>query len=153
MSQAIELLHQRRSDAGGDGGASEAQQDFQRDPAGLETCKAVDFAAAEKYGFADRGGGARCWKTKGFNWWIRHFVPEASGAGAGVLTRRAPNEREAADIAYGLGVARQIAAMDIGPDGGGADRACVAVEAMEGTDETMERAARFARAGRWWWSR
>src|SRR5208283_738466 len=33
---------------------------------------------------------------------------------AGVLTRRAPNEHEAADLAYGLGVARQIAAMDIG---------------------------------------
>lgn len=63
---------------------------------------------------------------------------------AGVLTRRAPNEHEAADIAYGLGVARQIAAMDIGQTVVIADRACVAVEAMEGTDETMERAARFA---------
>jgi DUF1009 family protein len=63
---------------------------------------------------------------------------------AGVLTRRAPKEHEAADIAYGLGVARQIAAMDIGQTVVVADRACVAVEAMEGTDETMERAARFA---------
>ncbi len=63
---------------------------------------------------------------------------------AGVLTRRAPNEHEAADIAYGLGVARQIAAMDIGQTVVIADRACIAVEAMEGTDETMERAARFA---------
>ncbi len=63
---------------------------------------------------------------------------------AGVLTRRAPNEHEAADLAYGLGVARQIAAMDIGQTVVIADRACVAVEAMEGTDETMERAARFA---------
>jgi len=63
---------------------------------------------------------------------------------AGVLTRRAPTEHEAADIAYGLGVARQIAAMDIGQTVVIADRACVAVEAMEGTDETMERAARFA---------
>jgi UDP-2,3-diacylglucosamine hydrolase len=63
---------------------------------------------------------------------------------AGVLTRRTPNEHEAADIAYGLGVARQIAAMDIGQTVVIADRACVAVEAMEGTDETMERAARFA---------
>ncbi len=62
----------------------------------------------------------------------------------GVLTRRAPNEHEAADLAYGLGVARQIAAMDIGQTVVIADRACVAVEAMEGTDETMQRAARFA---------
>ncbi|HXR34087.1 MAG TPA: UDP-2,3-diacylglucosamine diphosphatase LpxI [Verrucomicrobiae bacterium] len=67
---------------------------------------------------------------------------------AGVLTRRAPNEHEAADLAYGLGVARQIAAMDVGQTVVIADRACVAVEAMEGTDETMERAARFANGRR-----
>jgi len=70
---------------------------------------------------------------------LKPLVPDA-----GVLTRRAPNEREAADLAYGLGVARQIAAMDIGQTVVIADRACVAVEAMEGTDEAMERAARFA---------
>ncbi|MBZ5528661.1 MAG: UDP-2,3-diacylglucosamine diphosphatase LpxI, partial [Acidobacteriia bacterium] len=51
----------------------------------------------------------------------------------GVLTRRAPNAGEAADIAYGLGVARQIAAMDIGQTVVISDCACVAVEAMEGT--------------------
>lgn len=62
----------------------------------------------------------------------------------GVLTRRAPNEHEAADIAYGLGVARHVAAVDIGQTVVVADRACVAVEAMEGTDETITRAARFA---------
>jgi hypothetical protein len=62
----------------------------------------------------------------------------------GVLTRRGPDKDEAADIAYGLGVARQIAAMDIGQTVVIADCACVAVEAMEGTDETIERAARLA---------
>jgi UDP-2,3-diacylglucosamine hydrolase len=65
-------------------------------------------------------------------------------ADAGVLTRRAPNEHEAEDMAYGLGVARQIAGMDIGQTVVIADRACVAVEAMEGTDETIARAARIA---------
>ena len=64
--------------------------------------------------------------------------------GVGVLSRRAPNEQEAADIEYGMGVARHIAAMDIGQTVVVADRACVAVEAMEGTDETIVRAARFA---------
>ena len=64
--------------------------------------------------------------------------------GAGVLTRRAPSEHEAADMAYGLDVARHLAAMDIGQTVVIADRACVAVEAMEGTDETIARAARFA---------
>jgi len=60
----------------------------------------------------------------------------------GVLTRRAPSEHEMADINYGLGVARQIAAMDIGQTVVISDRACVAVEAMEGTDETIQRAAK-----------
>ena len=62
----------------------------------------------------------------------------------GVLTRRAPTEHESEDIAYGLSVARHIARMDIGQTVVIADRACVAVEAMEGTDETIARAARIA---------
>jgi len=62
----------------------------------------------------------------------------------GVLTRRAPDTRESADFEYGLRVARHIAAMDIGQTVVISDRACVAVEAMEGTDETIARAARFA---------
>jgi DUF1009 family protein len=66
------------------------------------------------------------------------LVPEP-----GVLTRRAPDEREAADIACGLSVARQIAGMDIGQTVVVAERACVAVEAMEGTDEVIARAARI----------
>lgn len=70
---------------------------------------------------------------------LKPLVPEP-----GVLTRRTPNEHEAADIEYGLGVARHIAGMDIGQTVVIADRACVAVEAMEGTDETIARAARFA---------
>jgi UDP-2,3-diacylglucosamine hydrolase len=70
---------------------------------------------------------------------LRPLLPEA-----GVLTKRAPNEHEAADMEYGLGVARHLAAMDLGQTVVIADRACVAVEAMEGTDETIARAARFA---------
>ena len=70
---------------------------------------------------------------------LKPLVPEV-----GVLTRRAPDDRESADIAYGLGVARQISAMDIGQTVVISDRACVAVEAMEGTDETIARAARIA---------
>ena len=62
----------------------------------------------------------------------------------GVLTRRAPDEAEAADIAYGRQIAHQIAGLDLGQTVVIRDRACVAVEAMEGTDETIERAARIA---------
>ena len=73
---------------------------------------------------------------------LRPLVPEA-----GVLTRRAPDAREAADIAYGREIARQIAGLDLGQTVVMRDRACVAVEAMEGTDETIERAARIAAGG------
>ncbi|HXN23159.1 MAG TPA: UDP-2,3-diacylglucosamine diphosphatase LpxI [Candidatus Dormibacteraeota bacterium] len=69
---------------------------------------------------------------------LQPLVPEP-----GILTKRAPDPREAADIAYGLGVARQLAALDVGQTVAISDRACVAVEAMEGTDETIERAARL----------
>ncbi|MBI3483697.1 MAG: UDP-2,3-diacylglucosamine diphosphatase LpxI, partial [Acidobacteria bacterium] len=62
----------------------------------------------------------------------------------GVLTRRAPDAGEAADIAYGREIARQIAGLDLGQTVVIRDRACVAIEAMEGTDETVERAARLA---------
>jgi hypothetical protein len=61
----------------------------------------------------------------------------------GVLTRRVPDAREAADIAYGRNVARRLAELDIGQTVVISDLACVAVEAMEGTDETIARAARI----------
>lgn len=62
----------------------------------------------------------------------------------GLLTRRAPDEAEGADIAYGRQIARQIAGLDLGQTVVIRDRACVAIEAMEGTDETIERAGRIA---------
>jgi UDP-2,3-diacylglucosamine hydrolase len=58
----------------------------------------------------------------------------------GVLTERAPSEQEQKDIAYGREVARAIAGYDIGQTVVVASQACVAVEAMEGTDATIERA-------------
>jgi DUF1009 family protein len=61
----------------------------------------------------------------------------------GVLTRRAPDEEERRNIDYGLGVARAVAGFDIGQTVVVAAQACVAVEAMEGTDATMERAGRL----------
>jgi UDP-2,3-diacylglucosamine hydrolase len=62
---------------------------------------------------------------------------------AGVLTNRSPNAQESSDITYGLQIARKISAMDIGQTIVVSDGACVAVEAMEGTDETIARAARL----------
>jgi UDP-2,3-diacylglucosamine hydrolase len=66
-------------------------------------------------------------------------------AQAGVLTRRAPNEQEQKDIAYGREVAAAIAEYDIGQTVVIAGQACVAVEAMEGTDATIARAGALMR--------
>jgi DUF1009 family protein len=61
-------------------------------------------------------------------------------AAEGVLTPRAPDEDERKNIEYGLGVARAVAGFDIGQTVVVAAQACVAVEAMEGTDAAIERA-------------
>ena len=58
-------------------------------------------------------------------------------AGAGVLTRRAPTEEEHADFEFGYRMADAIAGVDIGQTIAVKDRAVVAVEAMEGTDEVI----------------
>jgi len=62
---------------------------------------------------------------------------------AGVLTRRPPTEPEQKNIDYGRAVARHLAQFDIGQTVVVAESACVAVEAMEGTDTTIERAGQI----------
>ncbi len=69
-------------------------------------------------------------------------------AGAGSLTERDPDESERADIAYGREIAKKIAGLDIGQTIVVADRACVAIEAMEGTDAAIERAAALSNGRR-----
>ena len=63
----------------------------------------------------------------------------------GVLTHRAPDNEERKNIEYGLGVARSVAGFDIGQTVVVAAQACVAVEAMEGTDAAIERAGALMR--------
>jgi len=67
-------------------------------------------------------------------------------AKAGVLTRRAPTPLEKKDIEYGRAVARQLAQYDIGQTVVVAESACVAVEAMEGTDAAIGRAGEIMRS-------
>jgi UDP-2,3-diacylglucosamine hydrolase len=62
-------------------------------------------------------------------------------AGEGVLTRRKPDKDEAADIEYGRRVANALAGFDVGQSVAICERACVALEAMEGTDAMLRRAA------------
>ncbi len=61
----------------------------------------------------------------------------------GVLTKRGPTQQEMKNVEYGRTVARQLAQFDIGQTVVIAEAACVAVEAMEGTDATIERAGQI----------
>ena len=74
---------------------------------------------------------------------LASLLPEA-----GVLTRREPSSEELMDIEYGRPIAQEITHLDLGQTIVIKDRAVVAVEAMEGTDETIRRAARLVGGGR-----
>ena len=74
---------------------------------------------------------------------LKPLLPEV-----GTLTLRAPDADEAADIAYGREIAKKIAGLDLGQTIVVADRACVAVEAMEGTDAAIHRAATLSNGRR-----
>src|SRR5512140_3319095 len=71
---------------------------------------------------------------------------EARLAKSGVLTKRGPTEQERKNVEYGRAVGRHLAQYDIGQTVVIAGAACVAVEAMEGTDAAIERAAGIMRA-------
>ena len=64
-------------------------------------------------------------------------------AKAGVLSKRTPTDQEKKDIDYGRALARHLAQYDIGQTVVIAELACVSVEAMEGTDATIERAGQI----------
>jgi UDP-2,3-diacylglucosamine hydrolase len=74
---------------------------------------------------------------------LKPLLPEA-----GTLTKSAPDESECADVDYGREIARKIAGLDIGQTIVVADRACLAVEAMEGTDAAIARAASLSNGRR-----
>src|SRR5439155_13821011 len=63
----------------------------------------------------------------------------------GNLSKRQPDERERGDIEYGLEIANEIARLDLGQTIVVRDRACVAIEAMEGTDAVIRRAGQLVR--------
>ena len=67
---------------------------------------------------------------------LRPLLPEP-----GVLTRREPSDEEKRDLDYGYKIARELGRLDLGQSVAVSDGACVALEAMEGTDAVMERAA------------
>ena len=68
------------------------------------------------------------------------FLLEHYLAATGPNARRGASREEAANIAYGLDVARALAGFDVGQSVAICEQACVAVEAMEGTDALLLRA-------------
>jgi UDP-2,3-diacylglucosamine hydrolase len=71
---------------------------------------------------------------------LKDHLPEP-----GTLTKRGPDDRENEDVHYGLEIANEIARLDLGQTIVVRSKACVAIEAMEGTDETIRRAGKLAR--------
>jgi len=73
--------------------------------------------------------------------YLTHLLPAP-----GVLTGRVPTKSESEDMAFGLRAAKALSGFDIGQTVIVKDKAVVAVEAMEGTDATLLRAAELVRA-------
>jgi UDP-2,3-diacylglucosamine hydrolase len=143
LSKAIDLMHQEGVTRAVMAGQVKHNKIFSSIRPDWKLAKLL-FSLKRKNTDALIGAVARVLEDEGIHLvdsthFLKPLVPDP-----GVLTKRAPDKREAADIEYGLKVARQIAAMDIGQTVVISDRACVAVEAMEGTDETIVRAARLA---------
>ncbi len=72
-----------------------------------------------------------------------HFIKDQL-APIGVLTKRKPDDNELANIEYGLHVANELGRLDLGQTVVVRAKACVAIEAMEGTDATIKRAGELA---------
>jgi UDP-2,3-diacylglucosamine hydrolase len=143
LSKAIDLMHKEGVTQAVMAGQVKHNKIFSAIRPDWKLAKLL-FSLPRKSTDALIGGIARVLQDEGIQLvdstvFLKPLLPEP-----GVLTRRAPNEQESADIAYGQSVARQIAAMDIGQTVVISDQACIAVEAMEGTDETIARAARIA---------
>ncbi len=73
------------------------------------------------------------------------FFTQDHLAQEGVLTKRPPNETEKENIEYGLRIANEIARLDLGQTIVVRAKACVAIEAMEGTDAVINRAGELAK--------
>lgn len=90
------------------------------------------------------GGVADEMKKEGIELIDSTFFIKDQLAPEGTLTRRRPDASEQANIKYGLEIASEIARLDLGQTIVIRAQACVAIEAMEGTDATIQRAGELA---------
>jgi hypothetical protein len=91
------------------------------------------------------GGIAKELESEGIELLDSTFFLQDQLADERVLSKRAPDKRETEDIEYGLHIAHEIARLDLGQTIVVRAKACVAIEAMEGTDATIKRAGSLAR--------
>jgi DUF1009 family protein len=75
-------------------------------------------------------------------YFLQDYLPQV-----GTLTEREPDGREREDIEYGLEIVREVARLDLGQTVVVRGKACVAIEAMEGTDVTIRRAGELTQGG------
>jgi DUF1009 family protein len=87
------------------------------------------------------GGVARVLESEGIHLADSTLFLKPLLAGQGTLTKRKPTSEENGDMRYGRRIASTLAGLDIGQSVAICERSCVAVEAMEGTDAMLRRAA------------
>ena len=139
LSRLIETFQAERRHPRRDGRAGEAQADLLQHPARLAARQAAAQPAHAQYRHA-AGRGRQGSRRRRHRADLLHLVPGTAAGQTGVLTTRAPNERRARDIDYGRSWRLRDRRLRHRPDRGDRRQACVAVEAMEGTDAAIERA-------------
>jgi UDP-2,3-diacylglucosamine hydrolase len=92
------------------------------------------------------GAIAKVLETEGITLMNSTALLEPMLADEGVMTRRGPSDSEQTNITYGRAVAQHLSRFDIGQTVVIAEAACVAVEAMEGTDAAIMRAGGLMRS-------
>ena len=102
------------------------------------------FSLREKNTDALIGGVAKVLADEGIQLRDSTFLLKPLLATAGAMTRRKPSGDEERDVHYGRRVANALAGFDVGQSVAIAERACLALEAMEGTDAMLRRAASLA---------
>ena len=102
------------------------------------------FSLREKNTDALIGGVAKVLEDEGIHLRDSTLLLKPLLASAGAMTRRKPGKEEESQVAYGRRIANALAGFDIGQSVAICERACLALEAMEGTDAMLRRAASLA---------
>ena len=133
-------LPRRRNHRDHDGRAGQTRKDLFLHPRRLATAQSAGDTGSQEHGFTDRRR-IKVLADEGINLVDSTLLLKPLLAQAGAITKRKPDSDEKHDIEYGRKIAHALASLDLGQSVAIADRACVALEAMEGTDAMLRRAA------------